>query len=321
MGIPHLHLPSKLELPIYSTIPLAIGIVALVRAAWGVLRFIRFHLLNFNSKHALEKYHHGRSFALVTGSAAGIGFGFAQELVRRGYGVIIHSRSQHKLDEATARLKAIRPDPSVRHLVCDAFDFTPDALHAALNAFADLPLSVLVNNRARRRHDTYSARDVDMSVALNARFMAHVTRAMLPALRRAPRSLILNLTSAARDGMPWSVAYSAAKGFATSFSYALTRELRAVGASVDCLLVVPGTVHSQYNNRKQPRGTPTADAYARMTLERVDAAVGWGWLEMVPSMHHDLLLGVGALLPEMVYQRALVGQMQRYLKPKDGKKD
>jgi len=45
--------------------------------------------------------------------------------------------------------------------------------------------------------------EVDAHVDLNARFMARLTTLLLPVLTRQDRSLILNLSSPARMGMPW----------------------------------------------------------------------------------------------------------------------
>ncbi|KAI0161996.1 hypothetical protein GGR57DRAFT_498341 [Xylariaceae sp. FL1272] len=324
-------LPSNLNLPLYSVIPLAIGTFTLARAAWSVLRFLQFHFLHFASSSALPQYRgdlqqHSprRSYALITGSAAGIGFGFARELVRAGYGVVIHGRSAAKLQAAEADLRAIDPDADVRHLVFDASNFKVADLEAALAQLEDLPITVLINNVGggtitgddhMRGLLTYSARDVDMCLDMNARFMAHVTRCLLPSLLRAPRALVLNLTSGTREGVPWLATYSGSKAFVTKFSYALTREMRAERRPVDVLLVVPGEVQSQYNSKSFPAGTPTADVYARAVLDKVGMATRWGRLEMTPFWGHDLLFRIVALIPEWLLQRLLEARIGEHKMP------
>src|SRR6516165_3593269 len=44
--------------------------------------------------------------ALVTGSTAGIGFATAEALAREGAHVIVNGRTQHRVDEALAKLRA-----------------------------------------------------------------------------------------------------------------------------------------------------------------------------------------------------------------------
>jgi 17beta-estradiol 17-dehydrogenase / very-long-chain 3-oxoacyl-CoA reductase len=47
------------------------------------------------SKNLLSRY--GKSYAVITGSTSGIGYGFALELAKRGFNIILVSRTESKL--------------------------------------------------------------------------------------------------------------------------------------------------------------------------------------------------------------------------------
>lgn len=148
----------------------------------------------------------------------------------------------------------------------------------------------------------YPAPAIDDHFNLNARFMSHLTRVLLPHLSRnaQPRSLILNISSAAREGMPLLSIYSATKAYVSAFSHALSRELKVRKEPVDCLAIVPGDVASDGNCVGLTPGSPTAGEFARSTLERVDGAVAQGRLEISPNWKHALQIGLLTYLPEFV---------------------
>jgi NAD(P)-dependent dehydrogenase (short-subunit alcohol dehydrogenase family) len=63
---------------------------------------------------------------VITGSTQGLGFGYAQEFLRRGHHVVVSGRTQSGVDAAIARLTAEFPDAAARvaGLACDVSQLT-----------------------------------------------------------------------------------------------------------------------------------------------------------------------------------------------------
>lgn len=125
-------------------------------------------------------------------------------------------------------------------------------------------------------------------IDLNTRFMAHVTRILLPMLQRNGPSLILHISSGSHLGMPWLCIYSGVKGFNASFGRAVSREAKATNMAVDSIVIAPGHLQSQANAHGLAPFSPTARKYAKMTLDRVVTAVRQGRNEISPYWMHDL---------------------------------
>ncbi|KAI1847838.1 hypothetical protein JX266_006333 [Neoarthrinium moseri] len=255
-----------------------------------------------------------KPWALVTGSSAGIGFGTAQELAGRGFNVVLLGHLEAELLEAQSLIQAENAGTEVRTLVLDATSATPDDIKKSLGTISDLPLTILVNNvggfpmkppQIRNLMD-FSAEELDRSLNINACFMSHVTRSLLPQLARNGPSLVLNVSSAARMGIPGIVPYSACKGFIISFSTALSREMAAARVPIDVLAIIPGDVKTQANTIGLTPGTPTAREYAGMMLNRAPRAVSRGWTECAPFWPHALQIGFIESLPNSLALRLLI---------------
>ncbi|KAK2006194.1 short chain dehydrogenase, partial [Colletotrichum eremochloae] len=185
------------------------------------------------------------SWAVVTGASAGVGLGCAQELALRGFNVVLFGHDEDALENARALiesecLRRHKGDVAVRLVVLDAVASSAQQVQAAIDGLADLDVTVLVNNvggvpaaqqqgsSVQRPLREMSVDDVDATIDLNARFMARLTRLMLPALARNGPSLVLNVGSTTAGS---AAVYSGAKAFVASFSRSLTREMAAEGAA------------------------------------------------------------------------------------------
>jgi 17beta-estradiol 17-dehydrogenase / very-long-chain 3-oxoacyl-CoA reductase len=281
----------------------AFGAGTLAIAANAAVNFISLHFLP--SSQPLKKYKRTGTqptYALITGASAGIGFGIAKELVKRGFGVILLGNVADELQAAKASLESATPDAQVRVIVMDAITATPSEIQSMVNSFQGLNVSILVNNVggspvARppfRQLGTYSSADVDAVINQNARFMARLTAAMLPLLSRAPnpkeRSLILNMSSQGMAGVPYLVMYGATKAFNHGFSLGLARELEdSPGtAHVDSLAIIPGDVLSQGNSKGVTEAAPGADYFAKRVVLSVDKAIRQRLRAVCPYWRHDL---------------------------------
>jgi len=304
-------------LPLFSYI----GILTVTWYLTKILLFLHLHCNPSNRTALLTRYKHGLpSWALITGASDGIGYGFAQELVRRGFGVVLHGRNQAKLERAQAQLQLEHPGAMVRLLVVDAISASAADLETALTALADLHITILVNNvggfppmtHYLKPLTAFTATDVDSTINLNARFLTRMTKLMIPCLTHPTgRSLIINISSGAQIGIPWLVLYSGTKGFVVSFSKALSRELQAEQAAIDVIALTPGDTRSASHAAPLAWNVPDSLGLARATLDCVGVAAQRGMLMLCPFWVHDMLLSLLELVPEAVKRVALVEEMRR----------
>ncbi|KAI0830424.1 NAD(P)-binding protein [Hypoxylon sp. FL0890] len=294
-----------------------IGAAFLTYEAYKLLDYASFYLLPPAS---LARYRANKgAWALITGASAGIGLGTAQELAARGFNVVLLGHLPAELDDAAALIKAESRDAEVRIIVLDAITATPHEIDAAFESISTLPITVLINNvggfpiaqPAIRNLYEYTAAELDRSLNLNARFMAHVSRIMLPRLAENSPALMLNLSSAARMGIPGVAPYSGCKGFIISLTAAMAREMAAAGSRVDCLAITPGDVRTQSNTIGLTPGSPDARQYAKAMLDRAPRAVERGWLECMPWFSHALAIGILETLPRSIALRLLVAEFEK----------
>ena len=97
----------------------------------------------------LHVYRHSKSgsWALVTGASDGIGLGFCEELLARGFNVLLHGRNPQKLDRIIGELSTKYPERSLDKVIADAskYDNGYEEIARKVKSLHG-PLTVLVNN-------------------------------------------------------------------------------------------------------------------------------------------------------------------------------
>lgn len=176
--------------------------------------------------------------ALVTGVGSGIGAAIARHLLASGWRVFGSVRREVDAEELAGANLGGRFVP----LIFDVRDCA--ALEAGCSVIARDAggLDLLVNNAGCVRSgpvEFLSAGDVDAVIGANLSGVVHVTRVMLPLLRKR-RGRVLSIGSVSgRIGYPFLAIYAASKFGLRGFHDALRRELRSVGVSVVLLEVGP----------------------------------------------------------------------------------
>lgn len=191
---------------------------------------------------------------LVTGGTAGIGLATARELVRKGASVTIVGRDAARGDGGVAAIRAATGRDTVHFMAADLAN--QRRLRAFARAFRERrpKLDVLINNAGglfgRRR---LSADGIEMTFALNHLNYFLLTHLLLPSLRAAAPSRIVNVASEAHRGVSlhfnnlqaevrynrW-LAYKRSKLANLLFTYELYRRL--VGQGVTANALHPGFV-------------------------------------------------------------------------------
>ncbi len=182
---------------------------------------------------------------LITGSSTGIGAAVARGFGAQGMRVAVHGNSNMAAAEVVAADvraaggEAIVLRADVRDRVACA-----ELVQAAHSAFGRL--DILVNNAGGvvRRSPIRDADDAlfDDVLALNAHSVFACSRAALPLMERQGGGVIISTTSlAARNGGGGrSVLYAASKGFVSSFTRGLAKEVARFNIRVNA--VAPGVI-------------------------------------------------------------------------------
>lgn len=207
--------------------------------------------------------------ALVTGSSTGIGAAVARAYGAQGMAVAVHYNSTRAEAEAVAGDieaaggRAIVLQGDVRDAAVCARLVTRTA-----EAFGGLDIVVANAGSVVERRPIADADDAlyDHVLDLNARSVFATARAALPLLRQAGGGSIITTTSlAARNGGGGgSVLYAAAKGFVSSFTRGLAKEVARDGIRVNA--VAPGVIMTPLQERLTPQ--KQIDAAIRLTPMR-----------------------------------------------------
>lgn len=100
---------------------------------------------NFSKLKFKERYGN-KCWALVTGFTEGIGYGFAQELARLQYNLVLVGRNNVKIQYAIRWLKQIHPTIEIRVIELD-FVTDPEKLYKEISdQTADIDVGIVVNN-------------------------------------------------------------------------------------------------------------------------------------------------------------------------------
>ena len=180
---------------------------------------------------------------MVTGASSGIGEATARGLAEVGFHLVLGARRDD-------RTNALAKELGARGLHLDVMDLASiEAFVRAIdNEFGKV--EVLINNAglAAGLDPLADGSDADWSqmLATNVLGLLRVTRAMLPLLRKAPSSHIVNLGSVAGfEVYPGGVGYTASKHAVRAITKTLRLEL--MGEPIRVSEVAPGMVETEFS--------------------------------------------------------------------------
>jgi uncharacterized protein len=166
----------------------------------------------------------------------------------------------------------------------------------------------VINNAGFGTVGAFASLDIEreeQEVQVNVLALMRLTRAALPAMVRAGRGGIINVSSIAGfNPGPRNATYCATKAFVTSFTESLSEELRGTGVTVQALC--PGFTQTEFQARAQidTSGVPSV---AWMTAEAVVdeslAALAQGAVVCVPGFKNRALVMAMGVVPRSALRR------------------
>jgi short-subunit dehydrogenase len=232
----------------------------------------------------------GPLVAVVTGASSGFGLAIARRLLQEpGARVVLVARREELLARHADELGAGRPEGSVTYVAVDLTDDdAPATVRDHVREHHGAP-TLLVNNagagyRARFGEERGGWENVRKTMAINFDAVVRLTEALLPDLRRAAPSSIVNISStAARVGRAGAAAYSASKAALALWTDGLRAEEAPYGVHVGNVL--PGFIPTE----------------------------GFPQTELVNHRFGHLILGTPEQVGEAVIETGLRGKAERYV--------
>jgi uncharacterized protein len=235
-----------------------------------------------------------RKLAIVTGASGGLGLELAKLLAADDYDLVLVARSEAKLVEIAAQLRA---EYGINALPLVADLSLPDSADAVA---AEVPhCDVLVNNAGFATNGRFERMDearITQEITLDVLTLTRLTRKYAPGMLQRGAGRILNISSTA--GLlpgPFMSVYYASKAYVISFSQALWEEFRGTGVTVTCFC--PGAIDTGFAARANTGNTllfklPRANAPAM--ARAAYRAMQRGELLAIPWPPSNWLVELGA---------------------------
>ena len=177
--------------------------------------------------------------ALVSGSTAGIGFAIAKALAAEGARVIVNGRTDARVTEALASIRADIPSARLEVLAVDLSK--ADAAAEAVKRYPDV--DILVNNLGvYQLKDFEQITDAEWSAIIETNFLSGVrlSRHYLPRMKAAGWGRIIFISSESAVNIPVEmIHYGATKTMQVALARGLAETTARTGVTVNSVLAGP----------------------------------------------------------------------------------
>jgi short-subunit dehydrogenase len=178
--------------------------------------------------------------ALITGTSRGIGQALLHELLKQGVNCIVINRKKTISQEASCCYKEI---------VCDLSDsLTLAELKKTLSKYR---IDYLINNAGGATPvsiESLTLEQMQNNINLNLIAPLYLMKSVLPSMKKNNFGRIINLSSiAAKQGVPYLLAYSAAKSGLLALTQGIAKLVTGYNITVNA--VCPGVVDTETSNQ------------------------------------------------------------------------
>lgn len=247
---------------------------------------------------------------LVTGSSSGIGQAISKHAAAEKYDLVVVARRKDKLVELKEELES-KYGTQVEIIEADLTD--KEDIKKVVERLQEKDIDVLVNNAGFGSSGPFSELDISNElneIDLNIRALVELTHAATTAMVEKKSGFIVNISSVASYiPMVGNATYGATKAFVTSFSHAISEELKHDGVGV--LLVCPGPTESEFfmrsnwiDAKKGSSSYPSiffkdSDQVAKLVVNSIKKRRS----VVIPGVLNKVLAGFGSSLPGSVTKK------------------
>ncbi|OCT50884.1 Very-long-chain 3-oxoacyl-CoA reductase [Cladophialophora carrionii] len=214
------------------------------------------------------------SWAVITGASDGIGKEYALQLAKKGFNLVLVSRTASKLDSLSSQIRTASPDVSVETLAMD-FSQNLDKDYAALGSLLrEKKVAILINNVGQSHSIPIPFAETSLSemtniININCLGTLRATQTVLPSMLPQKKGLILTMGSfGGLTPTPLLATYSGSKAFLQHWSNAMASELAPSG--IEVFFVHSYLVTSSMSKiRRANWQVPTEQAFVKSTLAKI----------------------------------------------------
>lgn len=243
----------------------------LYRVARGLWNLELASMLGFSERFKPKE----NSWAVITGATDGIGLAYSHEFLKKGYNLLLISRSQDKLNNVKQELDA-KSNKHGKEVRVYAADFSNlDIYEGIEREIKRLPrVDVLINNVGMSyEHPEFFAaphmQDTNKTlINVNIVSCARMCQIVLPMMEQQKYGVVINVSSySALNPIPLLAIYAASKSFVDVFSRSIAYEYAKKGITIQSVL--PGFVSTKMSKMRRSWNAPSPPEYVRSQLKTV----------------------------------------------------
>ncbi|MBO9700645.1 MAG: SDR family oxidoreductase [Sporocytophaga sp.] len=257
-------------------------------------------------------------YTLITGASRGIGLAMAEYCAAKNLNMVLVSRSENKLWEIAARLKATKkidvkvyPADLTESGVCEKlYDW---CVKEGIN------VNMLINNAGAGLYGKFSSLSLEDQlnlIRLNQCASVSLIYNFIPMLKKAEGGYIMNVASTAcYQPIPFMSVYAATQSFLHSYTLALREELKPFNISVSCLC--PGPTATDFFEEAGLKNLPVDSSEVKMSPEEVAEIAVEGMLEHDSEIIPGTSNMFGAYFSKIFPNKFIVRTLNRLFAPKN----
>jgi short-subunit dehydrogenase len=240
--------------------------------------------------------------ALLTGGTGGIGYYMADELLRRGYDVILIARNEGDVSKLIVKY----PD---RNITFRSFDLSEEEeCYRLLRETEKLDIDLFINNAGYgdigRIDETSLAKEVNMVKLNDIATLILVKTFLIRFLKKGKGRVLMTASAAAFGPAPYMEVYYSTKAFVYWLAHGYYRELKDRKSPVTVSVLCPGPVKTGFEKRANAKFTIGSMKPQRVARIAIKGTLK-GKFEIVPGLKMKCAHAFSHLVPKKTISKVL----------------